>query len=1349
MVPLRRRKTAYLILMSALVSYTAPVLADNNEYQPYTIPSDNPGDYDEIKKVVIEGESNDPHENIHKNLQEALSGGWDWNMEVNGVFEQEEAVCPPSVDEPIGARCEDDSNAEWEKTDRDEWTKKGTRSTQSDADMEANAKRTEPQRGLIPKVEGVPGRDTKRAYGNIRSGLGERREDGETAEDIRFNGQRRVKNGNFSGFDYPTDTDTTCGFTTVCRPRGHPDQRDTAPRPTYGPRGNPGFFCEHPCQRPLDGQPPIGKPEGWDPADSSKVRCGIQQPYEPQEDRVKYACGGLEMKGPGENFCLELEENGPKGGLCQDLNNWTYILWSKVVHVCYVVSIEEDENGFEYSQCNPVPIQRFEKGPCGFPEELGDLDRNVALCQDSYQASTVNECCSDDSYGSASVTPINGEDDDGNPIITDCDISVEFNEEYIGTSCKTCAGEDCRLFPDTNNVIIPDQWYSPFPPDLDGQCLVNAGDCDVVIDSGYEGKVNHGAWPQPPGDDERYSAEDLEYISYFRDYNEASYERSDELKKYVPDDDFKKEGIPVACYGMYDVAPEDAKIEQTEASDKRCTIGAYYEADDGDGDELNFWSMKETQRGKGAFIDRLNDNPFGNPTRPFVKEEDLWWPNLEGENINLGAFSMINDEVFADVFHGDFSFTLLTTDSAAQRSTVQLDTIRKLSSGALIRTPDDTITIEKDLRKHRRTLVEWWHIVETEMHKNLTLPTVRLLLPTTWTIDLNPLDPLYTPPIEPEPGDLSPDIRSESIEIQVQAREDLLGDVTSFMERALLLRIEGEPVPIVVPIVNPTELRAIAQGWETWAKKQENGDFSGMSEAREVSEKLLEYADQADNVRKLRAQLPRYAGTMLIEQRRVSQKLADWLDENLDNYKRYRQVEAGMQFYQTMWQQVQSMYRKSHDGKSFPWPRNERFTSPIYSLLDPWLPGRENDGDTTGGMESYIPCLQDIKTFDASACGQNGETLLQCYQNSIPRCAVTNMALFSNYFGCIEYVLIRKQEYGEGVFPTLDVCEQYFPIPPLMPQPPDTKRDADMVLDFTAFREPQRTIKLPILKTVQIRIDFDSIEPPPLEQDDEPTEYPELAPLPAFPDSLAEAIEDSLPIVINPAGQEDLESFKEAAVFSVDEESDPDDPFPKIKMPSIDLLRLQQFLTETFSLIENMSREYALFWDSMGIKKCEGGQRDGDCVASGTEQDCVEPHTDPKKKCVHFEADLKERLQRIGSRPAIFLKDDIRAIGKFRNPIIHGQAYCEREDWACQLYNFYERKPREGWMLDITDEYNPDELLLEVRKSVREQSSNIIENDDERFLYDMPQEEMFENFRVPEGERIERYIERFEPTPPN
>jgi hypothetical protein len=1321
--------------MSVIMQHATPVFAAN-DHQPFDIPSENPGEYNEIKKVIIEGKSNDPDKNIHANLEEAMSGGWDWDIDVNGVFEQQEFVYPYPDEEasPVPP---------------------GDRGRMTIAPL-----------GLIPKIEGVPGRDTEKAFGNIRSGLGERRETGGESEDISYSPRsgRRFYNSQFSGFDYP-DNENTCGLTTVCRPAGHRDARQLPP-PGYqnAPRRDrPPFFCQHPCQRPLDDK---GKPDNWDEEDSTAAECGNQDPYPPEEDLVKYSCGGKVTKGPGEGFCGELNANGQLGGVCQDMNSWVYILWSKLVHICLVPT----PTGLA-----PVPIYLKEKGECGFPAEIQDSDNSEAKREDGFTEDGTFECCSDDPYPGGGV----------------------YDYNHKGESCIQCSGEGCRLHSDPNEVIVNDLWLSPFPADLPGGCLIGVpvvpdtpdapvapeepedpedpiyqaalaiyntalgiynaaiavinaviavidGIISALIALGFDPEnlgVNIGEW-SVTDDNLRQIFQDRDYISFFREYSNGSYERSDALSKYVSQDDFKKENIPVACYGMYDLSPEDAKSEKIENKDKRCTIAAYYRASDGDGQGVNFWNMKESQKGKALFKDELPDNPFNDPVRPFDKEKDLWWPQLKTDDVTLGAFSMLNDKVFSETFYGDFSFALLATDSAQQRAIVQLDTVRHLSSGALIRTPDDTITIEKDPTKERRTFVEWWHMAETEMHKSFTPPAVRMLLPTTWTIDLNPLDPLYTPPKTPEPGDLSPDIRSEPIEVQVQAQEDLLGTITSFMERALLLRIEGEPVPIVVPIINATELRAIAQGWETWARKQDNEGLGGVDKAKEVSRQLRGYADQADKVRILRAELPRYAGAMLKEQRKVSKTLADWMDTNIDAYQGYLELNQDIQQLQGIWRFIQDNYRKLHDKKAFPWPHNERFTSPVYSFLDPWLPGRENQGDTTAGIRDFQACLSEAEESDLEECVENGQNPAQCFQSQVPSCGGLAGA-FESYSVCLEFIIKESAERGEGVLPSLDVCDRFIPEPPRLPQFPNIERDADLVLDFTAFREPQRTIKLPILKPIQIRINFSQIEPPPLDQDDEPTKYPELAELPAFPDSLSEDIINSLPIVINPAGADGLDSFKEAAILA-DTEDDPDDAFPKIEIPKADISSLFGFLLETYFLIEGMSREYEMFWKSLTLELCGGGDEE-DCVRPNTEQDCVEPYNDEFKKCVHYEMDLNERFQRIGSRPAIFTWDDIRSAGKFRDSITQGQSYCEREDWACQLLNKYSRKPREGWMLDISEEYDPESLMQEIRTKVRDQSSNIFDVEGDRLLYDMPQEEMFENFRVPEGERIERRIEYFEP----
>ncbi len=1251
----------------------------------FRIPNPDPGSYKEIQDVVTG--------NIPNNLAEAQCGGWDLEKRVNGVFSVEEAVCPPSADEPVGAGCKDQDGKKWKKINPREWENAGNKI--SNTEMDDNAERTIPEEGLIAIVKGVPGRDNKQANGNIRSGLGLRTEDGGD-EDI--SGRPRRKNGQQTGFTYPKDVDTVCGFTTVCRSSNHPDRR-TRPSVRIDPdaRDGPPFFCPHPCQRPLDGPAPKGKPGNWNPDDSNSVDCGRQQYYEPKEDKIRYACGGGQTKGPEQGFCDELETNGPLGGLCEDLNTFIYILWKKSQGDCVVErGIDEDGNPYERRR----NIFLFEKGKCGFPAEVeaerGGREAPEFIPNPDFDPSKPPGPDNPPQIPNPDATNGGGFGEEG---LYECCSDNPYNPGERGASCIVCKGEDCRLSGISDRVIINDAWVAfdhkdgEFPNDGE---FPSGGFGDKCIDEPSRHSLDH-----------KRRDENREYISYFRDYNDTSYERA--KLDIVPNDDHKKEHIPVACYGMYDLSPEDAKRQETKEEDKRCTIGAYY-------DEVNFREMKNTQEGKGSYIEEVSQNPFDDPLRPFDddfnEEEDLWFPELGN------AFSLMNDQVFEDKYKKNFTFAILSVDSARQRATVQLDRNRRISSGSLIRAFDDTITNDQDWIKERRTMVEWWHLMETEMHKFFTPPTIRILLPSTWSVDLDPLDPIYTPPLPEDPDDVPVDPRSEPIEIQVEAREDLIGDVIAFFERARFLQIEGRSIFVVVPIASPTQLRAVAQGWETWARRQEQRGLPGKDSALEVVNDLLEYADRIDEVRKLRAELPRYAGALLEEQKKVSSHTAEWLVANIDAYQSYLEFDVGVQQLKFWWAAVQDLYREGHNVDGFPWCRNDRFTTPIYSLLDPWMDGRENDGDTTGGMQQFSECRQQAELLSPiDDC--KGSTVGEC----VPACAgFANNPLMQDYVACLNLV-INATEFNDG-WPTFDVCDQYFPVPPELPFT-ESDRDMDLVIDFTAFREPQQSVQLPILKVIQIRIDLDIIKPPPLEQSEEPP-YPDLPPLPAFPQDISDEVIASLPKAM---------IFKEAPILAgpneiVDQHADAE--IPKIQIPQMNFDDLESTLFDVLFLIFDMKKEYGRFWDSLTIEPCNGKGGD-DCVRPGSEQDCVKPYNDPKKKCVHFESDLKERLQRIGSRPAIFLFDDYRSIGKFRDPLTHGQAYCEREDWACQLLNWGQQKPREGWLVDFHEDNDPERLMQEGQRAVREKTDNVTRNAEDEFPYDFPQKEMFENFRAPEA----------------
>ena len=1256
----------------------------------YRIPNANPESYAEIQSVI------DPENGeIIQNLNDAMCGGWDFNKELNGVFGREEPLCPPSAQQPIGATCIDQEDVTWKKINTDRWIDPAVHIF-SDAEMDENAKRTIASAGLIANVKGVPGRANAQALGNPLSGLG-LREEKEGLSDIVYDEELkyRVKTDTSSGFEYP---DTTCGLATLCRTSGHPDRRTIpAIKLDKDTRDGPPFFCENACQRPLDTP---GKPQNWDIENSDAVDCAKQ---EADDDGIKYSCGGGETKGPDQNFCQELTQQGPLGGLCEDMNAYIYTLWAKKEGVCV---IGQDAAGKDITR----DIYLYEKGDCGFAGEL--IEEKIAREAAGFENAGTYECCSDAPY---------------NPV-------------GFGESCIVCTGDDCRLNQNTHPVIINDAWVAlaeeDGSPNISGAFPNNGMRPTDQPDQPTGEKCIDGTAHSP---DHQRKDEGREYISFFREYPDASYERAPlrqsavqpdgSQKELVKDDDNKKEHIPVACYGMYDQSPEDAKNVATEASDKRCVIATYY-------DDVNFWNMEETQKGKGFFSHILPDNPFNDPLRAFDKETSTWFPQLGS------AFSMINDTVFSKIMNNNLTFTLLTPDHATQRATVQISASQPLSSGALLRAFDDTVTNDADPTKDRRSLTQWWQAVETEMHEFFSPPTIRLLLPSTWSVDLDPLDPIYTPPVPKKPSDEAVDPRSETIEVQIAAREDVLGDIIAYMERARLLRIEGEPIPVVVPIGNPTELRAIAHGWEVWAQKQEENEGPGVDKAKAVAAELLAYASRMDDVRKMRAQLPRYAGALLQQQTIISTELAQWLKDNVDAYEEYIAADKKRQEAEFWWKDIASIYHQTHDENAFPWCRNDRYTTPIYSLLDPWMPtGRSfsdpralTPRDPTGGYAPYLDCMQEISTIDPEQCDSIDEEEM-CFDTLAPSC--TDAEIFDTYAGCVNFVDSRRKKDGAAAWPSMDVCNGYLPQPPLLPFL-EAERNPDVVIDFTAFREPSQTIKLPILKPTQIRLDFSTIRPPALESTTEPI-YPELPPLPEIPKEITDQILESLPKAT---------VLKKASTLSLENSRGDDRTIPKIVVPKMDTTQIVSFLTKVRPIIMGMSDEYKKFWDSLTMQKCEGDNREN-CVAPGTEQDCLDPYNDPNNRCVHFEGDLKERLQRIGARPAILLKDDFRSVGTFRDPMTHGQDNCETHDWVCQLLNARNTKPREGWQVNISDEYDPDALIQDIRRAIREQTDNMFDNPADTFPYDFPQDQMFEIFKVPEGERIERRIESIQSDPQN
>lgn len=431
------------------------------------------------------------------------------------------------------------------------------------------------------------------------------------------------------------------------------------------------------------------------------------------------------------------------------------------------------------------------------------------------------------------------------------------------------------------------------------------------------------------------------YKSFFRKYT-GSYSRN-----AVPGAkrDITQEIIPASCYGFY--KEYDPKKKMTEIPDKRCAL---YSAVTDRADKME-------SRGQYGTTPALDPKPLERDSS-FSIDDDLWFENLGG------GMSLLNERVFERDFDSDLSKAILQLDTATQEAIYQStgidqqqQTVPKAYADQQIRAFDDSVSNE---RGSGRTVVEWWQRFEIDANRFFTPPTVRLSLPSTWAAGLDWSDPVFSEMTGPASAKPAGEAGQQTIEVQLKAGEDFLGQFASFLEKSAFARIQHEPIPVVVPLGSPTEFRANAQiwcDWWIWREARKNPgtppprDCSGATgEIGDLIQKLaVDYPEQIERYRELRAELPTEIGKILRQHQDVSARIGEWLKRNLETYKIFLEGRQERMNFLRQWNDIQQILREFHDDANQPWCRNDRFTTPIYSLLDPWLWGRHNVGSLTGG----------------------------------------------------------------------------------------------------------------------------------------------------------------------------------------------------------------------------------------------------------------------------------------------------------------------------------------------------------------------------------------------------------------
>ncbi|MFH0851194.1 MAG: hypothetical protein V1876_00390, partial [Candidatus Peregrinibacteria bacterium] len=428
---------------------------------------------------------------------------------------------------------------------------------------------------------------------------------------------------------------------------------------------------------------------------------------------------------------------------------------------------------------------------------------------------------------------------------------------------------------------------------------------------------------------------DREYVSIYRRYL-VSYNR--DPVPVVQRDDVQRNDVPIDCYCRYEEF--DPKLRRTNPPDYRCVI----RLEDSD---KKFNNMKETQKGKGGYGQNSNlPDPAYQHDAVRDTRKDLWVNDFSD------AFSLLNGKKIRQS-PKDNLFPLLQLDNTDIMPTAQLDKDRPLADGSLIRSTDDSVNTDNP---GRRVITEWWQEQQTQAHKLFTASVLRLILPTPASVGLNLSDPFLTP--RSSSSQNSRPANQQIIDIQIHATpEDLLSEVSAYLQNGLLLHVREEPVPLVVPLASPVELRALAQGWKRWGEEQEG---EAKTQAEMAAKKLEDYAERIDQVRALRGELAQYIGRLLTYQGTMMRAIGDWLTQNYGAWQRYAAVRQQSLDLKPKWEEIQRKYRVFHDRTNMPWCRSDRFTTPVYSFLDDWMPGPPDPRDLKLNIDD--PPANDLET---------------------------------------------------------------------------------------------------------------------------------------------------------------------------------------------------------------------------------------------------------------------------------------------------------------------------------------------------------------------------------------------------
>ncbi len=1043
--------------------------------------------------------------------------------------------------------------------------------------------------GKIAAVRGLPGREGKPLdWPDL--GMG-KREEGDDPADLADaeepeSGKIVLVDIEDDRYIFPDDGATACGFTSACRPFPWPGKEEKKGIPRgeeVEERFKPEFYANneymHPCERPLGGIRPDDNPTDhspnvrglWERVEGENMSFSFEEHAKIRDAFVDYSCGGGDaVESRGTRFCADLKKTGVVPERTTGVNGEL---------------LAKDADG------NPLLEAPGPDG--GLCQKLNEDWIYILWEKIDEDANTVEYRrgeCMDHERVADELRPFQGrERDPENPeffparegpvryCCTDAPVGSEMK------NCIGCFGESCRFGPKVKMFAEAD-WEC----DLDDEeCLTDK------------------------------QTSENRYLSYFRHYLGETYRdsialfgtRDGGVLGFSDRDDVEGDAPPasVACFGIWDPENEfDPKEYFSSPQHYRCVMNIFAKNDPWD-------EVVNSRLGAGSVDSEIPDLPLA------ITAQTPWWSRLAS-----AAFSLLQEKTEEGSNSSSpnrlstksnvLTQALLNLDTAEQKASIQTSEGDALSPSAGLRTFDETVA---DVNPER-SFVEWWQEQQNAANILFTAPTVHLLLPPQWSVSVDPLHPLATGKVrDTASGALRTDPQLRPIDVQLQMRDDLLGDVIDYLTSTSLLPLKEERIPIMIPEGSPSEFRALAESWCDWYRytaKSKTCD-GAPAPVKERMEKLREYANRIDDFRSLRAQTMQLSAKALEMQVGMQKKLQEWIRLYSEPIANVNASWAALNDLKGSWEEAQTTYREFHDRINFPWCRNDRFTTPIYSLLDPWWPG-EMTAERSFSTDAF-PRIEAVPHQDIVM--------------DLSSLVVTNTSM---RLPVLDPVLVALDP--EALWP-----------------PSEQQKGA-----------PGDLNKLPPLPNLDDIPELGTFEDLPVEIENPPaldeSQFPVLdaggaggsiGQMQELLKGMSKAYDDfwSSRFMFRPKeikdGKVDQEKGTESAARYDEDCIWPGENFPENSNPK---QVLDKGMKDLYDPPEGFTEH------TLRLKS--------------------------QSRCLHMEYDLYERLARVVVRPAVLLLDDFFSIGPKRLRTERA-IQCPTDDWVCEHLNPVFSRPRRGWQV--------------------------------------------------------------------